>query len=156
MAVATAEFEVVGPGASASPLHARRWPSALYALDLIAWCATAGPPTHVQVLEHTALYGVPHDPTGTFVGNKVGGAAWSDTARDVQARMHGAAHPPVSTPPPSPHPMPPHPTPNPSQDYTSIRGDVTLFEPQLERLQRLFDVRTPGGRGEGLTAGREL
>lgn len=33
----------------------------------------------------------------------------------------------------------------PPQDYTSIRGDVTLFEPQLERLQRLFDV---GGKGQ--------
>ena len=43
------------------------------------------------------------------------------------------------------------------QDYTSIRGDVTLFEPQLERLQRLFDVRAATfvalGRGAGTGAG---
>ena len=44
----------------------------------------------------------------------------------------------------------------PLQDYTSIRGDVTLFEPQLERLQRLFDVRSALGEDPGPGAGMML
>lgn len=43
---------------------------------LLVGCSACPPSTllHLaQVLEHTALYGVPHDPTGTFVGTKVGG-----------------------------------------------------------------------------------
>ncbi|KAI7845822.1 hypothetical protein COHA_000732 [Chlorella ohadii] len=51
--------------------------------------------TDQEVMEQSALLGVPLDQAGKFVGNA---------------------------------------------NYTSIRGDVARFDPQLERLQRLFDA----------------